>query len=226
MIRKCTIFVILLSLSFVSLHAQVSSLRIGVQSPTAASLGKFGDIPVNLYTGTPSISIPLYELKGRKLSVPITLNYHASGIKVEEIAGWVGLGWALNAGGVITRTVIGIPDDQVGGYHFTADDLYPGTNWSNNPSQSYIQDLKGEAADSEPDIFFFNFAGRSGKFVYGLADTVRSIPYQKLKIVPTQGAQQVTKWTITSENGTRYIFDAIFLLYAEKCHFQKVCLRC
>ncbi len=89
----------------------IGSLRIGVPSPTAASLGKFGDIPVNLYTGTPNIEIPLYTVHGRTLQLPITLRYHASGIKVEEIAGWVGLGWALDAGGVITRTVKGLPDD-------------------------------------------------------------------------------------------------------------------
>jgi hypothetical protein len=40
----------------------VGSLRIGVPSPTASSLGKFGDIPVSLYTGLPDIEIPLYTV--------------------------------------------------------------------------------------------------------------------------------------------------------------------
>ena len=69
----------------VSPYAQVSSLRIGMPSPTAASLGKFGDIPVSLYTGTPNISVPLFEVKGRTISLPISLSYHGSGVKVEEI---------------------------------------------------------------------------------------------------------------------------------------------
>ena len=76
-------------------------------APTSASLGKYGDIPVGFHTGTPNISIPLYQLQGRALSVPISLSYHAGGMKVEEVASWVGSGWSLNAGGVITRTTHG-----------------------------------------------------------------------------------------------------------------------
>ena len=55
-------------------------------SPTAAALGKYGDVPVGLYTGIPSINIPLYEINDGPLNLPISLNYHAGGIKVEEVA--------------------------------------------------------------------------------------------------------------------------------------------
>ncbi len=55
-------------------------------SPTAAALAKYGDIPVGYHTGTPNISIPLYEVKSKELSLPISLSYHASGIKVADIA--------------------------------------------------------------------------------------------------------------------------------------------
>ena len=64
-------------------------------SPNAAALGKYGDIPVSLYTGTPNISVPLYNLKSKKMSVPVSLSYHASGIKVDDVASNVGLGWSL-----------------------------------------------------------------------------------------------------------------------------------
>src|SRR6202012_3399330 len=83
-------------------------------SPNAASLGQYADWPVNLFTGLPEINIPIYALKGRNLSVPIGLSYHASGIKVGENASCVGLGWSLQAGGVITRSVRGLPDDAGG----------------------------------------------------------------------------------------------------------------
>src|SRR5258708_20404351 len=53
-------------------------------SPNASSLGKHADWPVNLYTGLPGIDIPIYELKARKASLPISLSYHASVINVVE----------------------------------------------------------------------------------------------------------------------------------------------
>src|SRR5437660_4637000 len=104
-----------------------------VPSPTAASLGKFGDIPVGYYTGLPNISIPLFTAKGKTLELPISLQYHASGIKVEEIGGWVGAGWALQAGGVITRTVRGIVDEQAEGYFNTGHTFYDPANQTNPP---------------------------------------------------------------------------------------------
>src|ERR1700761_947324 len=65
-------------------------------SPEAAALGRYGEIPVDLSSGIPSISVPVYEIKSRKLSLPISLSYHASGVKVEDIASSAGLGWVLN----------------------------------------------------------------------------------------------------------------------------------
>ncbi len=80
-------------------------------SPTAASLGKYSDIPVSYHTGVPSISIPLYTLTEGDLQLPISVSYHAGGIRVDETASAIGLGWSLNAGGMISRTVNGGPDE-------------------------------------------------------------------------------------------------------------------
>ena len=83
-------------------------------APNTASLGKYVENPVGYYTGVPNISIPLYEIKEKNFSLPISLSYHAGGIKVEDVSSNVGLGWVLNAGGVITRVVKDIPDDFKG----------------------------------------------------------------------------------------------------------------
>jgi hypothetical protein len=97
----------------VGLNAQTSpGLRnLVMPSPTASSLGKYGEIPVGNYTGIPNINIPLYTIKGRELEVPISLSYHAGGVRIQEYASWVGMNWSLNAGGLITRSVRGLPDD-------------------------------------------------------------------------------------------------------------------
>ncbi len=59
----------------------------------------------------PQISVPITQLSGNEMAMPISLSYHASGNKVNQMASWVGLGWSLQAGGVITREVRDQPDD-------------------------------------------------------------------------------------------------------------------
>lgn len=79
-------------------------------APNSAALAEYADIPISKYTGIPNISIPLYTIETGGFQLPISISYHASGIKVAQEASSVGLGWALNAGGVITREVRGIDD--------------------------------------------------------------------------------------------------------------------
>ena len=81
-------------------------------APNAASLGKYGAIPVDKFHALPNISIPIYTIQVDDISVPISISFHASGHKVGERASWVGLGWSLNAGGVITRSMQGGPDEN------------------------------------------------------------------------------------------------------------------
>lgn len=90
-------------------------------SPTSAALGKYGDVPTDLHHGTPNISIPLYEIVVDDIRVPISLSFHASGHKVGEQASWVGLGWSLNAGGVVNRSMRGKPDED--GYFGTMTEI-------------------------------------------------------------------------------------------------------
>jgi hypothetical protein len=80
-----------------------------VPPPNVASLGKFTEIPVDMANGIPSITIPIYTIQQGPLSVPISLDYHASGIRVAETASWVGTGWTLKSGGMVSRTVLGFP---------------------------------------------------------------------------------------------------------------------
>ncbi len=51
-------------------------------------------IPVSNYTGVPSINIPVLDASGRNLQASVTLSYHASGIKTQqmEYLGWLRLG--------------------------------------------------------------------------------------------------------------------------------------
>lgn len=93
-------------------------------SPEAALLGRFGDIPIGYYTGTASIAIPLYSLSVNGIEIPITLSYHSSGIKVEDQATWVGLGWDLSPEGSIVQEVRGKSDEEDFGNYCTSNPSY------------------------------------------------------------------------------------------------------
>ncbi len=178
-------------------------------SPTAGSITRYGNTPVNYFTGSPNISIPLYEVSVGGLKVPLSLNYQYDGLKVEEIASWVGLGWNLSAGGAITRTIRGIADDAPNGYMSPALPMtakFMIDNMTNPAYSNDIKTLRKEAAsgnyDIEPDIFYFSFPGGSGKFFYN-QETQRfyTLPAQKSSIVYNGGG-----FIITREDGTRFYF--------------------
>lgn len=81
-------------------------------SPTVAALMKFEEVPVSNYTGIPDVSIPLFSspTHSKDIGINIALKYH-SGVGADDRASDVGLGWSLFAGGSISRTVRGLPDE-------------------------------------------------------------------------------------------------------------------
>lgn len=182
-------------------------------SPNAASLEKFADIPVSLYTGIPNITVPVATLQSRSLSVPVSLGYHYTGLKPNETPSWVGLGWSLNAGGVITRTVRGKSDDNSSNGYWSLSTPIKETGYqpyTNNDDWNFLDGLaSGTGPDTQPDIYSFNVGGASGKFFLKKQPDgsfrAYTIPYQDVKIeVPANLATGV--WTITLPNGTQYLF--------------------
>lgn len=77
------------------------------RTPEASVFMKYGEESVNEYTGTADISVPLYTIKCKDIEIPLVLRYDASGIKVEQEASWVGLGWNLMVGGCINYVCAG-----------------------------------------------------------------------------------------------------------------------
>lgn len=183
-------------------------------SPEAASLGKYGEIPVSNYTGIPNISVPLHTAQSGDISLPISLNYHAGGIKVEETASWVGLGWSLNAGGVVTRTVRGLADelgDQFG-YGNYKENLAALGGMSEGDKVDLFSAVENGFTDLEPDLYSFNFAGYSGQFYMDEDPSNPGVlvpvlkPKKGLKIEYVKSTDQITRWVITTENGSKFVF--------------------
>ena len=67
---------------------------------------------VNLTTGDFTYNVPVLDVPGPERSFSLPLTYRA-GIRLEQEASWVGLGWSLNAG-AIARSMNGYPDDADG----------------------------------------------------------------------------------------------------------------
>ena len=179
-------------------------------SPTAYELGKYGQVPVGMFTGTPNISVPIYTYSGKSLSVPITLNYSSNGIKVDQMASWVGLGWSLNVGGVITRMVRDEPD-ELGDLFSPGDDLTKADFDNYDPvALQFLYDGQFEGVDTEPDLYMFNFMGHSGKFILGANhETLLVIPQQAVKIEMTRGAGYDVTFQVTTPDGIKYLFEDI-----------------
>lgn len=185
------IFFILLFLSF---HLPMLAQEIpgDIPSPTAASLLKFGDVPMSLYTGTPKISIPIYEMKSLDMSMPISLDYDASGVQMNVLPSWTGHNWTLLAGGVITRQVVGHYDEFI----------YPRQAKPMNDTvlahkccyfknyrrlKKFMEDKKEDGTeiygDFGPDIFAFSFMGHSGKFFLGTDGQWKVLSDENLEVI-------------------------------------------
>lgn len=215
-----SLLAVTLTIPFSFIKAQDTSNTIGhvsIASPNAASLGKYGDIPVSYNTGIPQISIPIYTIESGSLKLPISLSYHASGLKVQEPASWVGAGWSLNAGGMITRTVVGSPDDRgnssvsfsnVTNGHYSDYGFSSYLSTSNTPTGTPDDiDFARGFKDGEPDLYFFNFGGYSGKFYFNDDRQPIIVPEQDFKIVPSLTVGPgFTGFVVTTPDGVRYFF--------------------
>src|SRR5688500_1957367 len=73
------------------------------------------DIPVNLYTGTPGLTVSLGTIGGHGIADNIYLFYGTEGVAQNAPKGSYGIGWNLHAAGSIAREVRGLPDDFQGG---------------------------------------------------------------------------------------------------------------
>lgn len=169
----------MLLLSGLSVFAQVD-----IKSPTATEFVKYQRIPVSYFNGLPSINIPFYTAQSKDMELPLSLNYYASGIKVNQYPTYVGLGWNLSAGGCITRVINGSADETIyqdqedmTGVGWSGEGLDPGYYYSSRyldrddwaSKQRLIDYINSDVFvpyDLEPDEFIVNAYGVNGSFYF------------------------------------------------------------
>ncbi len=176
-------------------------------SQASSDLAKYVEHPVSYGTGTVQIQIPLYEIKAGNMSLPISLGYHASGIKALGSESWLGVGWTLHAEPFVSRSVNGNKDEAGNGYLYNSR-----ISMEDGYSPEYAYKLAVGETDEQPDKFYYNLPDKSGGFYFkrkrgtGIAYDFEAItcPYEpvKIKFTPTLS----TEMDIWGEDGIHYRF--------------------
>lgn len=205
-------------------------------SPNVASLGLYGQIPVSLFSGLPQISIPIGSVSSNGTSIDINLGYHGGGIRPDAHSGWVGLGWDLAAGGMITRRMIGgmdeiirpngtLPPRTYRGYYYMYAEA-DRSDWASTARIAYfLDDLQNPPIYPSPDEFIFNFGKYSGSFFLNhkgkwqvrskdlVNITIKEELVDNYVLTKQTGAQGnftirrlFHRFTLTTPDGCKYIF--------------------
>jgi hypothetical protein len=181
-------------------------------SPNAQAFQSYDDNPIALYTGLPSVTIPIYTVKCGALTVPISLSYNSNGFFPLQDAGWVGLGWSLNAGGAVSRIVEGDADGSLNsghnyGQYNLGDSVFSNPNVDSFLQKAYNMNLAygNNTYDLAPDIFDAEFNGIGDQFFW-VSGQAYLLSYNKQLSIswPSYSSNIV----ITTEDGTQYTFGA------------------
>lgn len=140
-------------------------------------LKTFHNVSVLPHTGQMQYNVELYRIKDADFDWPVSITYSSDGFRPFDYSDPVGSGWTLNAGGVITRQIMGDADDSYNQYAdrgttigFYA--LLQDTNIYTPPSANVMwnelkhsRQYKYPLFDCKSDIYTFSFAGYSGRFI-------------------------------------------------------------
>lgn len=181
-------------------------------SPSASSMLAFGNTPVHMFTGAPSISIPIYDIQLGIFSFPVSLSHQARGVKVEDIPPSTGMGWNLAAGGVITKTIRGLPDTYPSGYsnsdagaqvnQYVLDQMSP------TERRDFQLSMSDNELDGEPDMYSYSFGPYQGEFYFAADRSVVQRHGDPLRIVADQTSwPYFSKFIIYDPQGNEYHFE-------------------
>ena len=174
-------------------------------TPTTAALERYAQMPVSEHTGTPSISVPLFSITSRQLSLPLSLSYHASGVRVTDDASWVGLSWSLNAGGMIARALRGEPDEKNNGFLEYRSTVPDAENISDRDDQALLQQVASGVRDFQPDLFSYNTPAGAGQFMFGNDGQPHFLPFAPLRLIPNFTGTH-SNFELTLASGDTYQF--------------------
>src|SRR5690606_35323374 len=196
------------------------------QTPEQASLLKFTNIPPGNHTGVFGFSVPIYTIRGKDFSLPISIDYHGGGITVDELSGSVGIGWALNIGGISFSEEVRGERDLDGAItkldHFDPESFDPFYgDFSQGGSPDYWDAMKMvglqtlgfpgvPTAELQPDYFSYSLLNNSGRFIRDNLKEAHTIPKDDVKIwdVVIQSNPLPIQQRLTDKKGIDYYFSS------------------
>lgn len=182
-----------------------------VYSPQTEEMIRYDHADIDMNTGNLQQRIPLIDFQDKDFDFPISIIYNGVGFRPQNSDNFVGRDWMLETGGIIYRTINGIPDDLDGyrpagsiGYASTGFLAMLGRKVFNltemkkevketpykyahlrNISDSHIPTIPftdGEQnVECSPDIFRFSFGNHSGKFMINYDGSISIVGYDGRK---------------------------------------------
>lgn len=184
------------------------------------------EVNVETFTGKPHVVIPIFSLQHHDISASISMSYDPNGVNLEKIDDQHGVGWSLIAGGEITRSLKGLPDDYAGSSTDNRRGWLHGTfaseiaSFTDNTDESEstcsdennLYDLingLNYLKDTEPDIFDVSAPGLNNiRFVFDNSGNARLLsPGKEQVIISPTSKSNISYFKVISETGFEYLFN-------------------
>lgn len=194
-------------------------------SPRSVEFEKFINYKVSLSNGLPEIGINFYNIQVDNVTIPIGISYHASGIKLGQSNGDVGLGWGLTSIYKVSRTVYGKVDEvyPMPDMNNVANGMAIRTYLNNNFSTPFSRDRylaryvnprerasvtasQNDYLDGQFDLFTLGLPSQSGNFIISnrINKTVSMLNNSALKVDYTVGIAGIDGFNILDIDGVKY----------------------
>ncbi len=216
--KAILIIVSQLSLVFTQAFAQIPELthsNVIPPSPIASELTKYITYPVDLCNGLVKTSIPLYEIVDGDIRIPITLNYHASGLKPNmRSSHWLGDGWSLTTGPSLSRTINGVADEIK---------YLPELALRDSLSYEQLNAIYTQAVDVALDEFHYSLPGSSGRLYLrrDIDGTVTPVTIPRDDIIVTfSGGKSLREFCVKDNFGMTYSFGGTDRSYYDYVYYE------
>ena len=215
------LFVLFLQVNIYGQSSSITSTKLNTMETLAPEVRKFieyGDYSLNYTKASPNISLPIYSFQTKTgLEIPVSLDYASSGIKVNELASNIGLGWLLNAYGVITvdtsldyelfvsmKTKL-MANDNMGVSNFDT---------ANSDLYDYLDNLLAYPEQGKTPIFSYSFFGKNGKFVFDSSGKSFGMPFTDMQI--TLSGDKNTIIIVDTQGNTYYFSKQSYGITSDK----------